>query len=154
FSVAVTDDINGDGKRDVVVGAPTYAGIKNDLFGNPTLLDVQSGGAFLFLTNALNNNLSIQKLDPIKTDLLGILSSNINGLLFGYSVDGVGDYNNDGHPDVVATAPAGIDLGLISILLSGQLLQGSATVYYGTGAGMNVNPGAVLTATSGGLMTN
>jgi hypothetical protein len=154
FSVAVTEDLNGDNKRDIIVGAPTYAGIKNDIFGFPTLPDVQSGGAFIYLTNALNNNLSIVKLDPIKSNLLGILSANINGLLFGYSVDGLGDYNNDGHPDVVATAPAGIDLGLISILLSGQLLQGNATVYYGTGAGVDVNPGAVLTATAGGLLTN
>ncbi|MEO6541904.1 MAG: T9SS type A sorting domain-containing protein [Ferruginibacter sp.] len=154
FSVAVTEDLNGDGKNDMIVGSPTYAGIKNDLFGNPTLLDVQSGGAFIFLTNASNNNLAIVKLEPIKTNLLGILSFNINGLLFGYSVDGLGDYNNDGHRDVVATAPAGIDLGLISILLNGKLLQGSATVYYGTGAGVNINPGAVLTATSGGLLTN
>jgi hypothetical protein len=154
FSVAVTEDLNGDLKKDIIVGAPTYAGIKNDIFGFPTLLDVQSGGAFIFLTNALNNNLSIVKLEPIKSNLLGILSTNINGLLFGYSVDGLGDYNTDGHPDVVATAPAGIDLGLISILLNGKLLQGSATVYYGTGAGVNINPGAVLTATSGGLLTN
>ncbi|MEP7237884.1 MAG: T9SS type A sorting domain-containing protein [Ferruginibacter sp.] len=154
FSVAVTEDLNGDGKNDMIVGAPTYAGIKNDLFGNPTLLDVQSGGAFVFLTNAGNNNLNIVKLKPITTNLLGILSFNINGLLFGYSVDGLGDYNNDGHPDVVATAPAGIDLGLISLLLNGKLLQGSATVYYGTGAGVDVDPGAVLTATSGGLLTN
>jgi len=154
FSVSVTEDLNGDGKRDIIVGAPTYAGIKNDIFGNPTVLDVQSGGAFVFLTNALNNNLAITKLEPIKTDLLGILSSNINGLLFGYNVDGVGDYNSDGHPDVVATAPAGIDLGLINLLLNGKLLQGSATVYYGTGAGVAVNPGAVLVATPGGLLTN
>lgn len=154
FSVAVTEDLNGDDKNDIIVGAPTYAGIKNDIFGNPTLLDVQSGGAFIFLTNAGNNNLSIVKLKPITTNLLGILSFNINGLLFGYSVDGLGDYNNDGYPDVVATAPAGIDLGLISILLNGKLLQGSATVYYGTGAGVDTDPGAVLTATSGGLLTN
>ena len=154
FSVAVTEDLNGDGKNDMIVGAPTYAGIKNNIFGNPTILDVQSGGAFVFLTNAANNNLSLVKLEPIKTNLLGILSLNINGLLFGYSVDGLGDYNNDGHPDVVATAPAGIDLGLISILLNGKLLQGSATVYYGTGSGVNEDPGAVLTATSGGLLTN
>ncbi len=154
FSVSVTEDLNGDSKNDIIVGSPTYAGIKNDIFGNPTLLDVQSGGAFVFLTNAANNNLAIVKLKPITTSLLGIISLNINGLLFGYSVDGLGDYNNDGHKDVVATAPAGIDLGLISILLSGKLLQGSATVYYGTGSGVDTDPGAVLTATSGGLMTN
>ncbi len=154
FSVAVTEDLNGDDKNDIIVGAPTYAGIKNDIFGNPTLLDVQSGGAFVFLTNAGNSNLSIVKLKPITTSLLGIISLNINGLLFGYSVDGLGDYNNDGNPDVVATAPAGIDLGLISILLNGKLLQGNATVFYGTGTGVDSDPGAVLTATSGGLLTD
>jgi len=154
FSVSVTEDLNGDNKNDIIVGAPTYAGIKNDIFGNPTLLDVQSGGAFVFLTNAANNNLSIVKLKPITTSLLGIISLNINGLLFGYSVDGLGDYNNDGNPDVVATAPAGIDLGLISILLNGKLLQGNATVFYGTGTGVDNDPGAVLTATSGGLLTD
>lgn len=154
FSVAVTEDLNGDNKRDIIIGAPTYAGIRNDIFGNPTLPDVQSGGAFVFLTNAANNNLAISKLQPIKSDLLGIVSNNINGLLFGYSVDGLGDYNGDGHPDVVATAPAGIDLGLTNILLTGKLLQGSATVYYGNGAGVNTNVGAVLSATSGGLMTD
>ncbi|MEI9959196.1 MAG: integrin alpha [Ferruginibacter sp.] len=154
FSVAVTEDLNADGKNDIIVGAPTYAGIKDDIFSNPTILDVQSGGAFIFLTNASNNNLSIEKLEPVKSNLLGILTSNINGLLFGYSVDGLGDYNNDGKKDVVATAPAGIDLGLINILLTGKLLQGNATVYYGNGSGVNPNPGAVLTATSGGLLSD
>jgi VCBS repeat-containing protein len=153
YSVAVTEDLNGDGKKDMIVGAPAYAGIKTGLLGD--VLDVQSGGAFVFLT-ANNNNLSLVKLEPIKQSLLGLglLSENINGLLFGYAVDGTGDYNGDGRPDVVATAPAGIDAGSLSGLLNGKLLQGSAIVYYGTGSGVNVNPGAVLTATSGGLLTN
>jgi len=51
FSVAVTEDLNGDGKKDMIVGAPTYAGIKAGLLGSH-ILDVQSGGAFVFLTNA------------------------------------------------------------------------------------------------------
>ena len=155
FSVAVTEDLNGDGKKDMIVGAPTYAGIKAGLLGSH-ILDVQSGGAFVFLTNASNNSVSLSKLEPIKTSLLGLglLESNINGLLFGYSVDGLGDYNGDGKPDVVATAPAGINASSISALVNGKLLQGSALVYYGTGAGVNVNSGATLTATSGGLLSN
>lgn len=156
FSVGVTQDLNGDGKKDIIVGAPEYAGIKLDGFGNPTILDVQSGGAFVFLTHALNDSLTLVKLEPIKADILGagLASDNLSGLLFGYSVDGLGDYNGDGIPDVVASAPAGVDVSSLSALLSGKLLQGSATVYYGTGAGVNVNPGAVLTASSGGLVVS
>ncbi|MEO8770511.1 MAG: T9SS type A sorting domain-containing protein [Ferruginibacter sp.] len=155
FSVAVTEDLNNDGKKDMIVGAPAYAGIKAGLLGSK-LVDVQSGGAFVFLSNAANNNLTITKLEPIKTSLLGLglLESNISGLLFGYSVDGLGDYNGDGKPDVVASAPAGVNASSINALLNGKLLQGSANVYYGTGTSVNVNPGATLTATSGGLLSN
>ncbi|HET7117409.1 MAG TPA: integrin alpha, partial [Hanamia sp.] len=154
FSVAVTEDLNGDGKNDIIVGAPTYAGIKGSLFGD--IADVQSGGAFVFLSDASDDNKTIVSLTPPKSDLLGIglLGANINGLLFGYSVDGLGDYNGDGKPDVVASAPAGINLNSISALLNGKLLQGSAMVYYGTGSGVNTAIGATLTATSGGLITN
>jgi VCBS repeat-containing protein len=120
------------------------------------VVDVQSGGAFVYLTASNLNNISQVKLEPFKQDLLGLglLSSNINGLLFGYAVDGTGDYNGDGKADAVATAPAGISAGSITGLLNGKLLQGSAIVYYGTGSGINANPGAILTATSGGLLTN
>ncbi len=157
FSVSVTEDLNNDGKKDMIVGAPTYAGVKVGLLGN-RIADVQSGGAFVFLTKAANNTITLVKLEPIKQSLLGLglFSDNINGLLFGYAVDGLGDYNGDGKADVVATAPAGVEGNLVSLLLNGRLIQGSAVVYYGTGnsAGVNVNPGAVLTATSGGLLSN
>ncbi|MEO6540860.1 MAG: Ig-like domain-containing protein [Ferruginibacter sp.] len=152
FSVAVTEDLNNDQKKDIIVGAPTYAGIRT-LFGFP-ILDVQSGGAFIFMSTGAAH--SLVKLQPIQTGILGlpILQSNINGLLFGYSVDGLGDYNGDGRADVVATAPAGVDLSSISAILNGKLLQGSATVYYGTATGINTSPGATLVATSGGLLSN
>ncbi len=155
FSVAVTEDLNGDGKKDMIVGAPTYAGVTTGLLGNH-IADVQSGGAFVFLTNSSNNTTTLTSLTPIKSGLLelGILESNISGLLFGYSVDGLGDYNGDGQPDVVATAPAGINASSISALLKGKVLQGSALVYYGNGAGVNVQAGAKLTAVPGGLLSN
>lgn len=154
FSVAVTEDLNNDNRKDIIVGAPTYAGIKTGFLGN-SVLDVQSGGAFVFLSNGACSH-SLVKLKPIQTGILGlpILQSNINGLLFGYSVDGLGDYNGDGHADVIASAPAGVNLGSVSALLNGKLLQGSATVYYGTGSGVDTDPGATLTATSGGLLSN
>lgn len=153
FSVAVTQDLNADDENDIIVGAPTYAGIKTVL--GISLLDVQSGGAFVFLSNGTDPR-TLVKLNPYKTSLLGLglLSNNINGLLFGYSVDGLGDYNSDNKYDVVVGAPAGINLSSLGGLANGKLLQGSAIVYYGTGSGINTNPGATLTATSGGLITN
>jgi hypothetical protein len=155
FSVAVTEDVNNDGKKDIIVGAPAYAGIKSGFLG-ASLLDVQSGGAFVFVSNASDNNKTIIALNAPKTDILGIglLQTNIGGLLFGYSVDGLGDYNGDGKPDVIASAPAGISLSSLGALLNGKLLQGSAMVYYGNGAGVSANAGATLTAVSGGLLTN
>ena len=70
-------------KKDIIIGAPTYAGIKAGLLGLGDVVDVQSGGAFVYLTASNLNNITQVKLEPIKQDLLGLglLSSNINGLL-------------------------------------------------------------------------
>jgi Bacterial Ig domain/FG-GAP repeat len=153
FSVGVTEDLNNDNKRDIIVGSPTYAGVKVDIFNNHTL-DVQSGGAFVFLSSGATHTLV--KLNPMTTGILGlpILEQNINGLLFGYSVDGAGDYNSDGKNDVVVTAPAGVNLSSLGAILNNKLLQGSATVYYGITGNIDTDPGATLVATSGGLLTN
>jgi len=40
FSVAVTEDLNGDGKKDIIVGAPAYLGT--------AIGSIQSGSAFVF----------------------------------------------------------------------------------------------------------
>jgi hypothetical protein len=155
YSVAVTEDLNSDGKKDIITGSPTYAGIKTGLFGN-SILDVQSGAAFVYLSDDNTNNYTLVKLNAPTTSLLGLglLSSNIDALLFGISVDGVGDFNNDGRPDVVVGAPAGVNLSSLGGLLNNQLLQGSAIVYYGSASGIQSQPGATLAATSGGLLTN
>ncbi len=171
FSVAVADDMNGDGKGEIVVGAPTYARLQG-------ASAIKTGGAFVYLSNPSNTFTTVNSLAPPTGSLLGLsstlqtilgpvvwntlvllgvddlLDGQIEGLLFGYSVDGTGDYNNDGNKDIVVGAPAGVNLGSLSAVLNGQILGGSAYVFGGTGTGVNTSSLARLQATSTGLLSN
>ncbi len=148
YSVAVTDDLNGDGKKDIIIGCPAYVGT--------ALLSVQNGAAFVYYSNDLSTTAPVQLAVPTPS-ILGLISlplANLNGLLFGFSVDGIGDYNNDGRKDVIVGAPAGIDVSSLGGIFSGQVLGGSAYVYYGTGSGINPAIGASLRASSSTLLAN
>lgn len=148
YSVSTTDDLNGDGKEDIIVGSPGYVGI--------SLTAVKSGAAFVYYSNSLST------IDPVVLSLptasvLGLVSlpaANLDGLLFGFSVDGIGDFNNDGFPDVAVGAPAGVNLSSLGGIFSGQILGGSAFVYYGSSTGINSSIGARLQAASSGLLSN
>lgn len=155
FSVAVTEDLNNDGKQDIVVGTPAY--LKTDLI----LLSTTTGAAFVFLTDKNSNGWSdIIQLEPPTFNLLGILNipllSGISGLMYGFSVDGVGDFNGDGAPDVVVGAPAGVNISSLTNILNGQILGGTAYIYYGktNKTGINAAIGTRLEATSTGLLSN
>jgi hypothetical protein len=148
FSVAVTNDLNGDGREDIIIGAPAYVGVE--------LLSVKSGAAYVYYSNNLSTTSPVELAVPTPS-LLGLISlplANLNGLLFGFCVEGAGDYNNDGKPDVVVGAPAGVDLSSLGGIFSGQVLGGSAYVYYGTGSGVSTSIGATLQASSSGLLSN
>ena len=131
FSVAATEDLNADGKGEVIVGAPGYTSI--------SLLSAQTGAAYVYYSNNLST-ISPAILQVPGVSLLGI-GLPLNNLLFGFSVDGVGDFNKDGKPDVVVGAPAGI-------INAGGLLSGSAYVYFGSGSGINTSVGAQLVSST------
>jgi hypothetical protein len=147
FSVAATGDLDGDNKSDIIVGAPGYLGTD--------ILDVQNGAAFVYYSGDLTTATPVQLQTP-SASLLGLSlfpSLLHSGLLFGFSVDGVGDFNNDGYADVVAGAPAGVDLSSLGGLLTGKFLSGTAHVYYGTGTGITNTVGTTLKPTSGNLFS-
>lgn len=148
FSVAVTKDLNGDNKADIIIGSPAYVGVD--------LLAVQNGAAFIYYSNNLSTTTPAQ-LNPPDMSLLGISGlplANTKGLLFGYSVDGAGDFDKDGNPDVVVGAPAGVDLSSLGGIFSGQVLGGSAYVFYGNGASINTTATVKLQASSSGLLSS
>jgi hypothetical protein len=188
FSVAVTGDMNGDGKGEIIAGAPTYARVSG-------LANIKTGGAFVYLSNASNTFTTIRSLDPPTGSLLGlsgavqslvealpagpalwavasillnpVLNGQVEGLLFGYSVENAGPYTSDAISDVIVGAPAGLNLGtltgglslnvLVSNLLSGQILGGSAYVFAGNGVtatGVGTASVARLQANPSGLLSN
>ena len=148
FSVSVTKDLNGDNKSDIVIGSPAYLGKQP--------LSVQSGAAFVYYSNNLATITPVQLQTPSPTLLgLPILPlANTTGLLFGFSVDCAGDYNNDFYPDLVIGAPAGTDLSSLGGIFNGQFLGGSAYIYYGNGSGVSSSIGVRLQADPSGLLSN
>ena len=136
FSVAVTGDMGTDGLGEIVVGAPGYLGTQ--------LLDVRSGAAFVFNSSNLGAN------NPVKLNAPSLLEfpllSDINGLLFGFSVDGAGDYTKDGKQDLVVGAPGGLSVSL------NNLLGGSAYVFPGKSDNTGVNPVIHSQLTAGGSL--
>ncbi|MFT3979201.1 MAG: Ig-like domain-containing protein [Ferruginibacter sp.] len=136
FSVAVAGDMTNDGLGEVVVGSPGYAGVQ--------LLSVRSGSAFVYYSSNLASNTPVQLNPPSLLEFP--LLSDINGLLFGFSVDGAGDYNKDGKQDVVVGAPGGLSISL------NNLLGGSAYIYAGKTDNTGVRTDIRAQLTAGGSL--
>ncbi len=138
YSVAITNDLNNDGKKDILVGAPGFSG--------PLAL-LRTGGAYVFYSQGSGTYSAGSSLQP-PTLLAGIVpvAVNIDQLLFGYSVDAAGDFNADGRPDLVVGAPGGDAISSITNIASGQILGGRASVYFGTASAVNTTAGTQLTS--------
>jgi FG-GAP repeat/FlgD Ig-like domain len=109
-SIAVIGDMNGDGKTEVLVGAPHYTG------GGHT--DCGWVGMYYGSTNGIE---SLPGFSFVATQSLAEL---------GTSVAGAGDLNGDGYPDVIAGAPG----------MPGGGTTGQALVWLGGSLGITGTP--------------
>ncbi|MBL0180900.1 MAG: FG-GAP repeat protein [Chitinophagaceae bacterium] len=113
-SVAGAGDVNGDGYKDVIVGA--------DGFTNG---QASEGAAFIYHGSAAG----------VSTTAAAILESNQANAKMGISVAGAGDVNDDGYGDVIAGAYQ---------YTNGQTSEGAAFIYRGTATGINTTVSAIV----------
>ncbi len=115
-SLAIVQDVNGDGRDDILIGAPSTT--------NP---EAEEGAAYLFYgqpgTPALTPDWRVE--------------SNTKSAQFGYAVASAGDVNKDGFGDVMIGAPN------FTSPLSG-LKAGAVFGYYGSASGLPFEPDWVV----------
>ena len=97
-------DINGDGITDLVIGA------RSDDDGA-----TDAGAVYIVFMNSDGTVQSNQKISMLEGGFNETLNANN---FFGYGVAGIGDYNNDGIPDIAASAPASNNSALYIIHLN------------------------------------
>jgi len=119
YSVAGAGDVNDDGYADVIVGAPFY-----DVSLDPQKV-WNSGAAFIFLGEA--GGIPNRSAEMADTRLKA--PTNESGSLFGRSVAGAGDVNDDGYEDVIIGAP-------YYEFEDAEANEGAAFVFLGSAAGI------------------
>lgn len=97
-------DINGDGVIDLVIGA------RSDDDGA-----TDAGAVYIVF---LNNDGTVQSNQKISMLEGGFNETLLENNFFGYGVAGIGDYDNDGIPDIAASAPASTNRALYIIHLN------------------------------------
>ncbi|XP_052052304.1 integrin alpha-IIb isoform X2 [Apodemus sylvaticus] len=116
-SVAVAD-VNGDGRHDLLVGAPLYMDSRADR----KLAEV--GRVYLFLQP--------KGAQALSTPTLLLTGSQLYGR-FGSAIAPLGDLNRDGYNDVAVAAPYGGSRG-----------QGQVLIFLGQSEGLSPRPSQVL----------
>lgn len=86
----VAGDVNGDGVVDLVVGA------RSDDDGQ-----TDAGAVYILFMNSDGTVQSNQKISMLEGGFTETLNTNS---FFGYGVAGIGDYNDDGIPDIAVSA--------------------------------------------------
>ncbi len=97
-------DINGDGIIDLVIGA------RSDDDGA-----TDAGALYIAFLNRDGTVQSNQKISMLEG---GFNETLVENNFFGYGVAGIGDYDNDGIPDIAASAPSRINNALYIIFLN------------------------------------
>lgn len=110
WKVSGAGDINADGFADVIIGVPYY-----DANGG---VDIDAGRVYVYYGSQTGLNVSTPT----------ILESSQIGSLFGFTVAGIGDANNDGYSDIAIGSPR-YDNTLND--------EGRVTVLYGSSKGVN-----------------
>jgi len=124
--IAQIGDINGDGYRDLLVGSYGYS--------NPSNL---SGAAYILF---MQNDTVVLNWKRISSFESGFNSSVELMDMFGYSVAGLGDIDNDGVPDVSISMPYnddnGANKGAVFVLLMKN--DGEVKTFYEVNATNNI----------------
>ena len=97
-------DLNGDGVLDLVIGA------RSDDDGA-----TDAGAVYIVFLNNDGTVLSHQKISNLEG---GFNETLLEGNFFGYGVAGIGDYDNDGIPDIAASATNSTNRALYIIHLN------------------------------------
>ncbi|MGV6819620.1 MAG: Ig-like domain-containing protein, partial [Parvularcula sp.] len=92
-SIASAGDINGDGRADAIIGAPTMSSNSNS----------ENGRAYILLGGSPFPGDFVDTANPGGAQLITVTGGDFEGRL-GNSVAGVGDFNGDGFDDILVGA--------------------------------------------------
>lgn len=148
FTVAGIEDVNGDGRGDVIIGTGSGAAYVFDGGTGSRLFQVSGGRSFGAVPDAngdgrsdivASDHASVRLLDGATGQQLWRMSNpNLrtgsvnNSTLFGFSVSGIPDLNGDGRGDVIVGAPYE-DLPLTADRPKALLDAGRVYVFDGAG---------------------